>query len=100
MEFNRARKKTLHLYFVDGTAAPVRGVHPPAGLSGLQREQVVLSFVGQQGRFQRADLVALSRLSGGHAKMPLKRPVASRRLLRQGSRRGSFDTPSTPAVVG
>jgi ATP-dependent DNA helicase RecG len=71
-----------------------------AGLSGLQHEQMVLSFVGQHGRLKRADVVELCRLSDEQAKMLLRRLVASGRLLRQGSRGGSFYTLPTSAAVG
>ena len=76
-----------------GTARSRRAAYTrQAGLSDLQHEQMVLSFVQQHGRIRRADAVELCRLSDEQAKALLKRLKDSGRLRANGLRGGAYYT--------
>ncbi|MEO5736365.1 MAG: crosslink repair DNA glycosylase YcaQ family protein [Variovorax sp.] len=65
-----------------------------AGLTNLQHEQLVLSFVRQHGRIKRADVVELCRLRDDQAKALLRKLKDSGRLLAHGVRGGTYYTGS------
>lgn len=51
------------------------------GVSNLQHEQLVLSYVHQHGAIQRAEVIKLCRLTEGQAKDLLKRMKMNELLL-------------------
>jgi len=61
-----------------------------AGLSALQHEQMVLSYVQQHRRIKRADVVELCRLNDEQAKALLQRLKGAGRLVQHGSRGGTY----------
>ena len=63
-----------------------------AGLTSLQHEQMVLSFVHQHGRIRRADAVELCRLNDEQAKLLLGRMKKAGRLRQQSVRGGAYYT--------
>lgn len=63
-----------------------------AGFSGLQHEQLVLSYVRQHGRIQRNEVMELCRLSGEQAKSLLKRLKKEDKLVQHGDKRWAFYT--------
>jgi ATP-dependent DNA helicase RecG len=63
-----------------------------AGFTALQNEQLVLNYVGQHGRIQRAEVMALCRLSEGQAKDLLKKLKARGELVQHGERRAAYYT--------
>lgn len=88
----RTRSFTLALALY-GTARSQRAAYTrQAGLTELQHEQMVLSFVHQHGRIKRADVVELCRLSDEQAKVLLRRLKESGRLQSQGHRGGTYYT--------
>jgi ATP-dependent DNA helicase RecG len=79
----RGRSYTLAagVYQLDGEkAAYTRQV----GFSALQHEQLVLNYVRQHGRIQRADVMDLCRLTEGQAKELLKRLKSTAQLTLEG----------------
>jgi ATP-dependent DNA helicase RecG len=93
----RTRSFTLALALY-GSARSQRAAYTrQAGLTELQHEQMVLSFVNQHGRIKRADVVELCRLSDEQAKVLLKRLKESGRLQSQGHRGGTYYTAAKPA---
>lgn len=88
----RGRSYTLALgvYKADGDkAAYTRQL----GFSSLQHEQLVLSYVRQHGRIQRADVMDLCRLTEGQAKDLLKRLKAEGKLQLEGAGRAAAYVP-------
>ena len=84
----RGRSYTLAVgvYQADGDkAAYTRQV----GFSALQHEQMVLNYVRQHGRIQRAEAMDLCRLTEGQAKDLLKRLKGEGKLLLQGAGRSA-----------
>lgn len=88
----RGRSYTLALgvYKADGDkAAYTRQL----GFSSLQHEQLVLNYVRQHGRIQRADVMDLCRLTEGQAKDLLKRLKAEGKLTLEGAGRAAAYVP-------
>ncbi|MEX0142602.1 putative DNA binding domain-containing protein [Massilia sp. LMS1-1-1.1] len=89
----RGRTYTLAagLYRADGDkAAYTRQM----GFSGLQQEQMVLSYVQQHGSVRRAEVAELCRLTSLQAKNLLKRLRESGQLLQRGERRTAYYVPN------
>ena len=67
-----------------------------AGLSSMQHEQMVLSFVRQHLRIKRADVAELCRLNDEQAKMLLQKLKTTGQLTQHGARGGAFYTAAEP----
>lgn len=92
----RGRSYTLALgvYKADGDkAAYTRQL----GFSSLQHEQLVLNYVLQHGRIQRADVMDLCRLTEGQAKDLLKRLKTEGKLALEGAGRAAAYVPGGEA---
>lgn len=63
-----------------------------AGFSAIQNEQMVLSYVRQHGRIQRAEVMELCHLSKDQATRMLKKLTEKQYLSMSGERRGAFYT--------
>jgi ATP-dependent DNA helicase RecG len=61
-----------------------------AGFDPLQQEQMVLSYVAQNGRIRRQDVVDLCRLGPNQATRLLRRLVKAGKLVLRGQRKGAF----------
>ncbi len=61
-----------------------------AGFDPLQQEQMVLSYVDQNGRIRRQDVVDLCRLGPDQATRLLQRLVKESKLVLRGQRKGAF----------
>ena len=72
-ETSRTRSFTLVAALYGASRADKAAYIRQAGLTALQNEQMVLSFVRQHGRIRRADVMELCRLDGEHAKKLLQR---------------------------
>jgi len=61
-----------------------------AGFDPLQQEQMVLSYVDQNGRIRRQDVVDLCRLGPNQATRLLQRLVKAGKLVLRGQPKGAF----------
>ena len=66
-----------------------------AGFSKLQNEQMVLSYVAQEKRIQRADVMELCRLSKDQAAKLLKKLRDEGSIIQKGERRGTYYVPAS-----
>lgn len=60
--------------------------------SSVQHPEMVLNYVSQHGRIQRAEVMALCHLTPDQAKRLLKSLKDEDRLVQHGERRGSYYT--------
>lgn len=83
----RSYTLTAGVYQAEGDkAAYTRQV----GFSALQHEQLVLNYVRQHGRIQRADAADLCRLTSIQARDLLKRLRDTGQLVQHGEKRGAY----------